>query len=93
MNLYELTGKYKELQMLAEEGQEGLDDTLESIDDAIEDKLKQYAKVIKNLESDVEAIKTEKKRLSDKQKVLENSISRLKDNAESSLKATGKSKV
>lgn len=93
MNLYELTEKYKQIQELIENGSDNLDDTLESLDDAIDDKLIGYASIIRNLEADVNAIKEEKKRLSDKQRTLENSIERLKDNVKTNLKATGKSKL
>ena len=92
MNLYELSEKYAQIQDMIESGHDGLDDTLESLEDAIDDKLIGYASIIRNLEADVKAIKKEKSRLSDKQRTLENSITRLKNNAEVSLRATDKRK-
>lgn len=92
MNLYELSEKYAQIQDMIESGQDGLDDTLESIEDAIDDKLVGYASIIRNLEADVKAIKEEKSRLSDKQRTLENSITRLKNNVEINLRATDKRK-
>ena len=38
MNLYELTDSYQKILQLIEDGGEGLEDTLESITDAIEEK-------------------------------------------------------
>jgi len=92
MNLYELTDKYAQIQDMIESGQDGLDDTLESLEDAIDDKLVGYASIIRNLEADVKAIKEEKSRLSDKQRTLENSITRLKNNVEINLRESGKRK-
>lgn len=75
--LYELNNAYARIQQMIEEGHEGLEDTLESITDAVEDKLEGYAMVKKNIESDIAGIKAEEKRLSERRKSLENSINRL----------------
>ena len=59
MNLYELTGAYKEiLSMFQDENsdQQMLIDTLESLDGAIEDKADNYAKIIKTLEGESDII-------------------------------------
>ena len=55
MNLYELTGAYLQIQNMIEEGAEGLEDTLESIQDALEDKADGYGRVIRNLEAQAKA--------------------------------------
>ena len=55
--------------------------------------MESYAKVIKNLEADIDALKTEAKRLTDKRKVLENNIDRLKKAMFDSMKAVGKTKA
>lgn len=70
-----------------------LADTLEAVDGEYEDKIEQYCKVIKNLEADMDALKSEAKRLTDKRKSLENNIDRLKAAMFESMKATGKTKV
>ena len=63
--LYELTGEFLELMDMIDDpevDQEMLQDTLEGIDYEIELKADGYAKIIRNLESDVEGIKNEVKR-------------------------------
>ena len=91
MNIYELTGAYLQIQNLIEDG-EDYADTLESIDDAIEDKAVGYAKLIKNIEGQIKAVKEEKDRLSDKETVLKNSVKRLKETLQESMESTGKEK-
>lgn len=85
MNLYELSTSYQQIQSMIEDGQEGLEDTLESLNDAIEEKAVGYAKVIRNLEGQANAIKEEEKRLADRRKHLESNIKRLKDFLEASM--------
>lgn len=82
MNLYELSEAYQKVQMMIEEGHEGLEDTLESINDAIDVKADGYAKIMKNLETQASAIKEEEKRLSERRKSLENNVKRLKQSLE-----------
>lgn len=93
MNLYELSDAYKQIQTMIEEGQEGLDDTLESLDDAIEDKAVGYAKVMKNLEGQAKAIKEEEKRLSERRKSLENNVKRLKESLQEAMIYNDKKKI
>ena len=88
MNLYELTDSYQKILQRIEDGGEGLEDTLESITDAIEEKADGYGKVIKNIEAQIEAIKNEEKRLADRRKSLELSVKRLKDSLYESMKLT-----
>lgn len=94
-NLYEVTGNLLELQSMLEDSvdDEVLKDTLEAVQGEFDYKLEQYAKVIKNLEADVDALKNEAKRLTDKRKVLENNITRLKQAMFDSMKTTGTTKV
>src|SRR5690606_32690570 len=68
MNLYELTGAYLQIQNMIEEGAEGLEDTLESLNDAIEDKAEGYGKIIRNLEAQANALREEEKRLADRRR-------------------------
>ena len=91
MNLYELTKTYQDLQEMVENG-EDLEETLNLIGDAIEVKADGYARVIRNMEGNIEAIKTEQARLQEKKKALENGIERLKKNLYDAMKATGKEK-
>lgn len=93
MKLYELNKAFQDIQELIENGQEGLEDTLESINLAIEDKLENIAKVIKNLEAEVKAFREEEKRLTERRRSIENNIKRLKEYAEESLRITGNQKM
>lgn len=96
MNLYELTESMLVVQELLESDEfdeETLADTLEAVEGEYEYKLENYCKVIKNLEADVEALKNEAKRLTDKKKSLENNIDRLKKAMFDSMKSTNTTKV
>jgi predicted nuclease with TOPRIM domain len=85
VNLYELSANYQLIQTMIEDGQEGLSDTLESLNDAIENKAVGYAKIMKNLEAQAKAIKDEESRLSDRRKSLESNIKNLKQSLEQAM--------
>lgn len=91
--LYDLQGKYAEVQQMIEEGHEGLSDTLEAIEGALEDKLEGYAMVIRNIESDVTGLKAEEKRLKERRQVMENGIKRMKENMQHAMTSTGEKKI
>lgn len=93
MKLYELNESFQQIQTLIEEDQDGLQDTLESIELAIEEKLENIGKVIKNLEAEANAFKEEEKRLADRRRSLENNIKHLKQYAENSMVVTGDKKI
>lgn len=91
--LYELTGQYLALMEMAEEADpDVLKDTLEGIEGEIEDKADNYAKVIKNLEGQADALDKEIERLQNKKRGINNSIRSIKGNLERSMIATGKRK-
>lgn len=94
-NLYNITGDLLTLQAMLEDtvDDQVLLDTLEGVQGEYEVKLESYCKVIKNLEADIDALKNEAKRLTDKRKLLENNIDRLKKAMFDSMKATGTSKI
>lgn len=95
MNLYEITGNYLELiNMMSDENidQEMIKDTLESIEGDFEEKADNYAKIIKNLESEIAALKEEENRLALRRKSRENNIELLKNNLEAAMKAMNKPK-
>ncbi|HEY9569580.1 MAG TPA: siphovirus Gp157 family protein [Metalysinibacillus sp.] len=83
--LYELTGDLLAVQRMIEDGAEGLADTLESIELAAGKKLEGYAMVIKNIESDIEGLKAEEKRLTERRKSMENNIKTMKANMQDAL--------
>lgn len=94
--LYELTHQYQELLDHITESEvehPGFADTLESIEDAIEDKLNSTAIIIKTLESQAKALKDEENRMKKRRQSFENNIDRLKDYARQALEATGKDKI
>lgn len=92
MNLYDLTGGYLDVyeQIANGEDSQVYKDTLDSINDSIEDKADQYAKIIKMLEADNEAITKEIKRLQARKKSNTNGIENMKANLKFSMEQTGK---
>lgn len=82
--LYALTGDLLQIQQMIEDGVD-LGDTLESVELEIADKLEGYAMVIKNIQSDIDGLKAEEKRLSERRRSLENSVKRLKEAMSSTL--------
>lgn len=79
--LYELTSNYTKLQSLADEDNlQAFLDTMESINDAIEDKAISYAKVINSMDADVADISEEIKRLKDRKSTIERNIGYMKIN-------------
>lgn len=92
--LFNLTDNYKKVyELIAEQGDEqALNDTLSSINDALEDKADGYVSVIKSLESDNKAIDEEIKRLQQRKTTNKNGIDRLKESLKESMVATGKTK-
>lgn len=96
MKLYELGESYTTLLEKIESGEfkfDDLKDTLEAIEEAIEMKIENIAKIVKTTESEAEIVKLEEKRLAEKRKALENSAERLKQYAEDELRKTGIQKV
>lgn len=95
MTLYELTGAYKALETEIElnpEDAEGLKEILDQIDDDIEIKADNYAKVIANKTADRKAIKDEIDRLTARMKSIDKGIDYMKQNLMESMKKTGKVK-
>ena len=93
MRLYDLSQNYRQVLDMIEEGDERFLDTLESLDEAIEDKVENYGKVIKSVEAGIEGLKAEEKRLAERRKFMENSVKRMKENVEQSMISTGKKKI
>lgn len=82
--LYALTGDLLQIQQMIEDGMD-LGDTLESVELEVADKLEGYAMVIKNIQSDIDGLKAEEKRLSERRRSLENSVKRMKEAMSSTL--------
>lgn len=97
MKLYELTGAFNEIFNMLESDDElnyqALEDTLQAIEGAIEEKAGGIAKMIKSLEAQAEGFDKEAKRLADKKRTVENKIKWLKDYLLQTMEATVKDKI
>ncbi|MBO6015346.1 MAG: siphovirus Gp157 family protein [Oscillospiraceae bacterium] len=96
MTLYELTGQYLELLTLAEDpdaDEQAVSDTLEGLEGEIEEKADGYAKVIKTMQAEADAIKTEAARLQERARLLESRSDYLKNRLKYAMELTGKAKI
>lgn len=94
-NIYELTNDWQTVyQMIDDEEvpEDVLIDTLESIEGEIEYKADGYAMVIKNIQSDIDGLDNEIKRLQQRKTTMENSIECMKNNLYSTMKTIGRPK-
>ena len=92
MNLYTLTDNYLRVLELAENGDD-LTDTLEALEDAIEDKAENTAKVIKQLEANASMLDNEINRLTERKKASDNNAKRLKVYLQEQLEKVGTDKI
>ena len=76
-----------------EEFKQALQDTLDSISDAIDVKSEGYVKIINQLTSQAKIIKEEERRLENKRKSLESNVKRMKEILYQEMEATGKTKI
>ncbi|GED17215.1 siphovirus Gp157 family protein [Aneurinibacillus migulanus] len=95
MKLYELTDAYQNLLEVMEDEERGvnLTDALESIEEAIDNKVENIAKLIKTMDAQVKALKEEETRLADRRKMLEAQMDGLKRYTLSTLEQAGLTKV
>lgn len=94
--LYELTDMYNNILELIEDedtDNESLNNALAAIEGDINSKAENTAKLIKNIDGHVIALKEEEKRLQAKRKVLENKRESIKEYLEYQLESIGKDKV
>lgn len=95
-NIYELTESIKLLWDLMEEGtleEEMLLDAFKNQEEELSIKLEGYCKFIKQMESDINGIDTEIKRLQDRKAVLKNTIERSKKVMQMAMETAGEKKV
>jgi gp157 len=92
--LYELTGQYLDIYNLEIDDETKLD-TIESLglDEEIEAKAENYAKLIRNLEADKKVYKEEEERFKKKKESTDKKIERLKRDLQASMEITGKTKI
>lgn len=94
MKLYELSQQYSQLMELVEELDEiTFRDTLESIQEEIDDKVENTVKLMRSFQGDVEAIKSEEKRLADRRRAIENRIESIKGYLQNEMEIAGIDKV
>lgn len=96
MNIFELSSAIQSVWELVQDedmDMDVLEDTLQSLECARDEKAEGYAKIMKQLEAQAEAIKTEEKRLSDRRKSLENKRDRMKQVLEQSFEMWGVDKI
>ena len=95
MTIYQITNDYLQLMQMMEDPEldpQTLADTMEGIEGELEDKADNYARVMKNMEADLNGIKAEIERLSTRKKTIENNIKRMKEALQFSMETTGKTK-
>lgn len=92
--LYDLVGQYLEIYNMDIDEETKLD-TIEALglDEEIETKVENYAKVIRNLEAENTAYKVEEERLKKKRDSNSKKIEWLKDHAQEAMEITGKTKI
>lgn len=91
--LYDLSANYKRLVDAADQfDEEVFQDTLNSIDDALEQKADGYAIIDQKLKADEKMFDDEIKRLQERKKAIINNRKRLKESLYDSMKLTGKEK-
>jgi len=96
MKLYEITEQYRELLKLADESEdmaEAVKNTMEAIEGDFNDKAISLIHVVNNIGSDVIAIDTEMKRLSERIKVMKNRQDSMRDYLRINMEASEISKI
>ena len=95
-NIYELTESIKLLWNLMDQGElddDVLNDAMMNSQEDLKDKLENYCKFIRQMESDVDGISVEIKRLQDRKAVLKNTIERSKKVMQMAMETAGEKKV
>lgn len=96
MKLYELTAAYRNVWDMMEDDEidiETINDTLQSIEGAIEVKAENLAVFVKRLEGMADTFKAEEKRLQERRKAFENRVKHIKDYLQNNMEMAGISKI
>lgn len=96
MKLYEINDVYLSIQELMSDestDMEMLGAALKNVNDELETKAENCAKIIKQIEGDIETVKKVKDRLTSKQRAMENNVRWLKMNLQSAMELQGKKKL
>lgn len=92
--LYKLADSYNQVVEMADELDDGtLKDTLDSIEEAFDDKVENIAKSIKEIEGQADMVKAEKDRLTKREKTMRNNAKSMKIYMQEQMEAIGKRKV
>jgi hypothetical protein len=94
LKLYEISQNYSQLLDMADVlDEQTFQDTLQAIEEVLEDKVENIGKLVRCLDADIEAIKTEEKRLAEKRKALENKVASVKEYVQHEMEVAGVDKV
>lgn len=95
MTLYEMTDNYKSVLEMAQNpdiDEQAIKDTLEAIQGDIKEKADGYAKVIKELDWEMDKLTAEIKRLTDRKNTIQNNIAYMKQSLKEAMTETGNTK-
>lgn len=96
-HLYELTGQFKELSVLAEGADEDLAiavrDTMQAIEGEFQEKGKAIAMIALNFDGDLEAIQSQIDRLTERKRIITNRKESLKDYLRENMEASGITRI
>lgn len=93
VSLYELTGDWLQLQEMLENPEEDLEaviGSIEAIGGDIEHKADGYAKILRNMDSDLVGVIAEMERLKTRKNMIEANMKRLKKSLQDAMTVTGK---
>jgi len=96
MKLHEITEQHRELMALAESDQDmaqAVADTMESLDGSFNDKALSLMGVVSNMDADVQAIKSEIERLTNRKKAIENRQQGMREYLKSNMEASQIKKI
>ena len=93
MNLYELTGEYRYLQSQIEDGDDQALESLDIVNGDLDQAFDGYAKLIRNLTAEADAMREEEKRLAAKRHSIESGVERLKQAVLEAMILTGRKKA
>ena len=95
-NIYELTGEFKALWSLLDEGaieDDVLAEVFEVTTEELAIKLEGYCKFLKNCEADINGLKAEEQRLAERRRTIENTVARAKAAMQKALETAGEKKM
>ena len=93
--LYEIVGELQDFINTNEglEDEQAYKDTLEALQGELDDKVSQWARCIKNMEAERNAVKEEADRLAKRAKTIDNQVTHMKDTLLMFLKTAGRDKA